>query len=239
MVRIGIVQLGITANVEENLEKMLNFLQAAKRSSIHILCFPEYSLHADFRHPVDLAPAIQRIRAACREQAIWCIFGTYVHTGGKLKDSVYLINDAGAIQYRYDKVHLWQAESDVFAAGDTTQVIDIGSCRIGIISCWDMAFPAFVSGLAQQGADIIFCPSYLCDYANDQEALRAIPLVRAFENRVYFALCDAFTAVTLSESYLCHPLNIRERIARQEGLLFCDVDLLELSELRKYYRSFV
>jgi predicted amidohydrolase len=237
MVRIGIVQLGITANVEQNLEKMLNFLQAAKRSQIEIVCFPEYSLHADIRHPVDLAPAIRRIQAACRQQAIGCIFGAYAHTGGKFKNSVYLINHAGAIHYRYDKVHLWQAESDVFAAGDTTQVIDIGVCRIGIICCWDMAFPVFVAGLAQQGAEIIFCPSYLCDYTNDQQALRAIPLVRAFENCVYFALCDAFTAVTLSESYICHPVKIQQRIAHQQGLLFCDVDLHELSDLRKYYVS--
>lgn len=95
MVRIGIVQLGITANVEQNLEKMLNFLQAAKQSQIEIVCFPEYSLHADIRHPVDLAPAIRHIQAAYRQQAIGCIFGAYVHTGGKLKNSVYLNQSCG------------------------------------------------------------------------------------------------------------------------------------------------
>ena len=68
-----------------------------------------------------------------------------------------------------------------------------------------------------------------------QQALRALPLARAFENGVFFALCDAFTPQTLSESYLCHPQGIRQSIMHQEGLIACEVDRAELAALRHYY----
>ena len=235
IVRIGVVPLAVTSIVDQNVAKICAFLQRAQQEGIQILCFPEYCLNPDLARWVDLTPAISQIQAACRQYARWSIFGAEAGEAETRKNSTYLIDPTGAIRYRYDKVHLWQSEKEHFVAGQTTQVIDIGLCRIGIICCWDIAFPAFVAGLARQGAEIIFCPSYLCDYAQDQQALRSLPLVRAFENGVYFALCDAFTPDTLSESYLCHPQAIQQSLVQQEGMIACDVDLAELAALRHYY----
>lgn len=234
-VRIGVAQLAVTSIVEQNLANILSWMQRAHALGIQILCLPEYCLNPRFEHWTDLTVAIQQIQAACRRYDLWCSFGAESGSAHARQNSTYLVEPTGAIRYRYDKVHLWQNEKAHFIAGQTTQVIDIGICRIGIICCWDIAFPAFVAKLAQQGAEIIFCPSYLCDYTKDQQALRALPLARAFENGIYFALCDAFTPETLSESYLCHPQRVQQSIIQQEGLIACDVDRAELSALRQYY----
>lgn len=234
-VRIGVTSFAITAQVEQNLAQILDSIARAKGLGVQIVCFPEYCLNPAIDQWVDLTMAISEIQVACRQHEIWAIFGAESGIEQRRQNSTYLIDPTGAIRYRYDKVHLWQAEKELFHPGTMTQVIDIGLCRLGIICCWDMAFPIFVSGLAQQGAELIVCPSYLCDYEQDQAALRAIPLVRAFENCVYFVLCDAFTDITLSESMICHPLSIRQQIARTEGLLVGDLDLDELAELKKYY----
>ena len=234
-VRVGVAQLAVTSDVDKNVAKICTFLQRARGQGLQILCFPEYALNPDLDHWVDLAPAIAQIQAACRTHELWCIFGAEAGGPDARQNSTYLIDPTGTIRQRYVKVHLWQNEKAHFVAGQHAQVIDIGICRIGIICCWDIAFPSFVAALAQQGAEIIFCPSYLCDYAQDQQALRALPLARAFENGVFFALCDAFTPQTLSESYLCHPQGIRQSIMHQEGLIACEVDRAELAALRHYY----
>ncbi|KKM23120.1 hypothetical protein LCGC14_1618460, partial [marine sediment metagenome] len=82
---------------------------------------------------------------------------------------------------------------------------------------------------------IIFCPSYLVDYEKDEELLRKIPLVRAFENMSYYISCDAYTDETLSESYICHPLRTLKIIKKKEGIMFEDLNLKEIDSLRKYY----
>ena len=184
-VRVGVAQLAVTSDVDKNVAKICTFLQRARGQGLQILCFPEYALNPDLDHWVDLAPAIAQIQAACRTHELWCIFGAEAGGPDARQNSTYLIDPTGTIRQRYVKVHLWQNEKAHFVAGQHAQVIDIGICRIGIICCWDIAFPSFVAALAQQGAEIIFCPSYLCDYAQDQQALRALPLARAFENGVF------------------------------------------------------
>ena len=62
-----------------------------------------------------------------------------------------------------------------------------------------------------------------------------MPLVRAFENCVYFATCDAFSPDTMSESVVCHPLGVRGAVRKQEGMAHCDVNLRELALLKQYY----
>jgi beta-ureidopropionase len=119
--------------------------------------------------------------------------------------------------------------------GKANKVIETDFGKIGIINCWDFAFPEFVKNLSKKGAKIIFCPSYLIDYERDKDILRKISLVRAFENMSYYVSCDAFTDETLSESYICHPLRMLKIIKKKEGIMFKDLNLKEIDSLRKYY----
>jgi len=244
-VRIGVAQLAVTTDIAQNVAKICAFLRRAQQEQVQILCFPEYSLNPVLDRWVDLTLPLAQIQHACRTYGRWCIVGAEGGTQAQRTNRSYLIGPTGAIHYHYDKVHLWQSEQEYFVAGLGTQVVTVDlagidgcpvrTCKIGIICCWDIAFPGFVAGLAQAGADIIFCPSYLCDYLPDQDALRALPLARAFENGVYFALCDAFTPETLAESVLCHPQRVEQRIYQQEGLITSVVEPAALAALRNYY----
>lgn len=245
VVRIGVVQLAVTDDIDQNVAKICTYLQIAQQEQVQIVCFPEFSLNPVLTRWVDLTAPLEQIQTACRTYNRWCIVGAESGPHNARKDSIYLISPRGDIHYRYDKVHLWQSERDYFVAGKNATVVDldlslmddcqVASCKIGLICCWDIAFPNFVAGLAKAGAEILFCPSYLCDYLPDQEALRALPLVRAFENGIYVALSDVYRPETLSESVLCHPQHIEQRIVQQEGMITSVVDLAELAALRRYY----
>jgi predicted amidohydrolase len=233
--RIAVSSLRVSDDVELNLHNMLEVIPNATRMGVQIVCFPEYSLNPVIEQWIDLSEPINALQTACRKNRIWAIFGADSGNADNRKNSIYLVDHEGSIQYRYDKVHLWRSEKRVYQSGEASRVIDTGLGRIAIISCWDMAYPKYVADLAEQGAEVIFCPSYLVDYEVDGEPLQALPLARAFENLVYFVLCDAVSDNTLSISMICHPLGVRQQISQTEGILIGDLNLAELSTLRTYY----
>jgi predicted amidohydrolase len=184
---------------------------------------------------IDVSQQIKKIQEKCKENSIWCIFGSYIPKNDKIMNAIFLVDGSGKIKYEYHKVHLWIAEKEKVTAGKTNKVIDTEFGKIGIIDCWDFAFPSFVQQLSRKGAKIIFCPSYLVDSEEDAEPTKAIPLVRAFENLAFYVSCDAFTDETLSESYICHPLRVLQKIEKKEGIIFADLNLDEIDSLRKHY----
>ena len=235
MVRVAAAQVKVTEDIDANLQRILKFIDDAKSKKVDIVCFPECCLNTVAENKADVSKQIEEIRAKCKERQIWCIFGSYVSESGKTTNSVFLIDRSGRIKYKYDKVHLWISEKKNVVPGVSNNVIDTEFCKIGIIDCWDFAFPSYVQQLSKSGAKIIFCPNYLVDSEEDQEAMRTIPLVRAFENIAFFVSCDAFAGDTLSESYICHPLKVMKSIVRKEGMIITDLNLEEVDSLRKYY----
>lgn len=233
--RIAVAAFRVERDPARNLARILALIPRAAAAGAELVCFPEYSLRPLDDTWVDPTAAIDAIRAACRASAVWVVFGADAGGPERRLNSLHVIDPMGAVHYRYDKVHLWGREAEIYHPGAPSRVIDVGPARLAVITCWDLAFPRYSADLAKQGADVILCCSYLVDSALDAEPLQALPLVRAFENRVYCVLCEAVTDETLSVSMVCHPLGVRQRIAGEEGLLVADLDLAELKRLRAYY----
>ncbi len=153
---------------------------------------------------------------------------------GEVYNSAILINRKGDIQYAYNKINLFPGlDLKKTSPGKIDKIIKTDFGKIGIIICWDFAFPENIKKLSKKGAQIIFCPSYLLDDAEiPKEVFRSYPLTRAFENTVYFVSCDAFTEEVLGESYICSPLKIINKIRGQEGIIFANLDFKKIESLK-------
>ncbi len=235
MVRVAAAQIKVVVNVDKNLQRILHFIDRAKSKKVDIVCFSEVCLNCIQWKVVDLSKHIRQIQDKCKEKSIWCIFGSYVHEKNKVRNVTFLIDRSGKIVYEYDKVHLWKTEKGKVAPGKTNRVIDTEFGKIGIITCWDYAFPGYIQNLSRSGAKIIFCPAYLVDYKKEGEALIEMPVVRAFDSLAFYISCDVFADDALSESSICHPLRILKKIKGKEGMIIADLDLKEIDSLRKYY----
>lgn len=238
MVNVAVAQMRVTYDVEENFQRILNFIDNASNNQSDIVCFPETCLNPDDENIFDVSKYIKEISTECNNKSIYCIFGSYITVKSRIFNILFLINRSGRVLYKYKKVHLWKSELKNVVPGKVNKVIATDFGKIGLINCWDFAFPEFLKNLSKKGATIIFCPSYMVDYERDKEILRKIPLVRAFENMSYYVSCDAFTEETLSESYICHPLRTLKTIKKKEGIIFAELDMKEIDSLRQYYSLF-
>ena len=229
----------VTDDVEVNLNTILKFIAHAARRKCDIVCFPEVCLVNNEKHVVPIEPHLKAIQSQCKKVSIWCIFGSYQKERSRIRNFAYLIDNTGLLTYRYAKVHLWKTEVDHgIVPGRTTRTIQTRLGKIGLIICFDFAFPSFVRKLALQGAEVIFCPSFMVDYAGWEEMLRTMPLMRAFENTAYFVYCDAVTVDkrTAAMSCIAGPEGIISSIDELPGMIVETLDLKRIRRLRDDFR---
>ena len=235
MPKIALAQIEVYDNLKKNVKKVFEYINKASIKNADIVCFPESCLGEDVLNLN--SKEIKQIQNICQEKSIYCIIGAHINKDSKVYNSALLINRKGKIQYHYKKRHLFNGlDLSKTSPGKENKVIKTDFGKIGIIICWDFAFPEHIKELAKNGAEIIFCPSYLLDDSGiSKDVFRSYPLTRAFENLSFFVSCDAFTNEVLCESYICSPLKIMNKIKNREGIIFSDLDLNLIKRLRKKY----
>jgi len=97
----------------------------------------------------------------------------------------------------YRKVHLFYEEKKWFSPGtEPPPVIDIQGVKVGIMICFDWAFPEMTRSLALRGAQIIAHPANLVlPYCQDAM------LTRSLENRVFTATANRIGSETRPPNY--------------------------------------
>jgi len=113
--------------------------------------------------------------AACRRWAAeskrWILVGSlYLREPGaaRVVNRSLLIDSAGGIVARYDKIHLFDVdldggesyrESANYQPGESAVISDLPWGRIGLTICYDLRFPALYRALAESGASFLTIPS--------------------------------------------------------------------------------
>tara|TARA_Y100000310_G_scaffold342247_1_gene444625 strand:- start:33689 stop:34417 length:729 start_codon:yes stop_codon:yes gene_type:complete len=240
MVKVAAAQINVIKNTLKNLDKIIEYIKKAASRNVDVVCFPEACLvHLRNKKRIKEIPIkkyINDIKKTCKENNIHCIFGTNILKNDKLYNSAFFIDDKGKVIYRYDKVNLWINERKEKVTGKKNKAVKTKFGKIGIIICWDMAYPEYVKLLGKQGAWIIFCPSYVVNYKRELGSYEQIPYARAFENSAYFVYNDAYSKDTVKYSYICGPSRIYSKIRGKEGMIVADLDHRKVLGLRKRYR---
>ena len=167
---IGLAQLDLPAiktraDVTLQAEKVAAMVGKAKRGmgTLDLVVFPEYALHGlsmDMRDEVlcDLdGPEIDLLRRACAAHKVWGCFSLMERNpGGNPWNAGILVDDAGAIQLYYRKMHPW-VPVEPWEPGDLgIPVVDgPNGCKIALIICHDGMFPEMAREAAYKGAEIM------------------------------------------------------------------------------------
>jgi len=240
MIKVAAAQIPVTRNTLNNLNNIIKYIKKAASKNADIVCFPEVALihnkNKNSIKKISIKKYINTIKNTCKENKIHCIFGSNILKNSKLYNSAFFINDNGKIIYRYDKVNLFIKGKKGYTAGKRNRIIKTKFGNIGIIICWDIAYPKYVKKLGKQGTWIIFCPSYIKNYGRELESYLLLPYARAFENSCYFVSCDSANKECAQYSVICGPSKIYSEIKGKEGLIVADLDRKRIIGIRKRYR---
>ena len=130
---------------------------------------------------------VESLIAFCLKRDLHLVTGFCERSGERVYNSALLIGSRG-VEHVYRKLHLFAEEKLCFDPGDIPLSVQaVRGARIGILVCFDWAFPEVARVLAIQGAELLCHPSnLLLGYC--QEAM----LTRCLENRVYAVTANRF-----------------------------------------------
>jgi len=187
-------------NIDRNLSKIENFIiNIMNEKECDLIVFPElattgyecWDRFSELAEKPSEAESIKRIGRVAREYGVHIIYGfpeESQEVDGILYDSMVLIDDSGDIRGLYRKTHLFDMEKLVFAPGNEYKVFTTKIGKIGLMICYDTAFPEVARAYALQGANLLcISTNWENPYSYEWDLITA---TRAYENTVYIAAAN-------------------------------------------------
>jgi predicted amidohydrolase len=116
-------------------------------------------------------PVLAAVREAAAKADIWVHIGSLAlldADGDKLVNRGFVIDGAGEIRARYDKIHLFDVdlptgeswrESAAYRGGGKSVVVDTPLGPLGLSICYDLRFADLFTALTNHGATILSIPA--------------------------------------------------------------------------------
>ncbi|KAL9625747.1 MAG: hypothetical protein Q9160_000067 [Pyrenula sp. 1 TL-2023] len=180
--KIALIQLHCEPlNPSANFQGASQYIRDAASQGATLAVLPEYHLTGwapdDPSFSVlakDEVPSyLAKYQALAAELQICIVPGTIVQSSPpsssdtvddaeKLLNTSTFISSTGAILGDYTKKNLWHPERPHLSSGidDPHSVIDTPLGLVGILICWDMAFPEAFRALVRQGTKIVIVPTF-------------------------------------------------------------------------------
>jgi predicted amidohydrolase len=163
-----------TYDVTKSVELHLSYIEEAAAAGADLVVFPETSLQgypanfsvmdaeADIKKMYDVAelvpggPSVDAIAAKASEKGIHVIYGLTEASDrpGVVYNTMVLTGPDGYIG-KFRKVHVGLSEQMVWRPGSDWPVFETPFGRIGMLICYDKAFPESCRELTLRGADIL------------------------------------------------------------------------------------
>jgi deaminated glutathione amidase len=176
--RVGLVQMCSGRGVEKNVADASALIAEAARQGAQYVQTPEVTTLIEMERerlfaavrPEEGNPAVSRFAALARELGIWLHIGSMAILlgNGKVANRSFLFTPDGALEARFDKIHMFDVElpggeryreSRNYQSGGTVVLADLPWGTLGLTVCYDLRFPHLYRALAQAGADFLAIPS--------------------------------------------------------------------------------
>jgi predicted amidohydrolase len=262
------IQFTAGPDPEPNSRQVADLVRRARDAGADLIMTPEASnLIASGRQRREKArreaddPFLAGMRDLARETGAWLLLGSLVidPTGEpgaeagaeRLANRSFLIDAAGAVVARYDKIHMFDIdlpggesyrESNAYRPGSGTVVAETPWGRLGMTVCYDVRFPHLYRALAKAGADFLAVPSVftvLTGRAHWHVLLRA----RAIENGCFvFAPAQwgehAGGRKSYGHSLIVDPWGeVLSECGEETGIVTARIDPARIAEVRRMVPS--
>lgn len=203
-IQMEIKPLDIDVNLK-TAERLIK--QVMKSCKCDLIVFPEDFITGPIPYNLELAQnensdSIKYMAKLANDYKVYIVCGSVIKKiNDKYYNTSFLINDKGKIILEYKKNYLWHPEKRYLTPGNEIKVVKTPIGNIGIIICWDLAFPKISQKLSKLNADIICCPSYWTTedgrfltkkygYLSEISMVNTLCPARAIENEVLFIFAN-------------------------------------------------
>ena len=255
--RIAVLQMTSGIDPEANARTLVEAVREAARGGAEMLFTPEMSglLDRDRKRAVmSIRPeAEDRVLAAGRDAAeeagVWVALGSLAveREDGKWANRAFVIDAAGRIAARYDKIHMFDVElasgeswreSAAYAAGEAVVTVDCPVGRLGLSVCYDIRFPALFEELGRRHCDVIAIPAAFT-VPTGEAHWHMLQRARAVEASAYVVAAaqvgeHADGRRTFGHSLVVDPWGevLLDMGGEAPGLAFADIDPERTAEVR-------
>jgi len=177
--RIALYQAQTGIDPAANAQALTGQIEAAAAGGAAMLFTPEMSGLLDrdrdraaaHLHEERDDPVLAAVRAAAARAGLWVHLGSLAlkgAPGGKLVNRGFVIDGAGEIRARYDKIHLFDVdlptgeswrESASYRGGEHAVLVDTPLGPLGLTICYDLRFADLYSALSNEGATAFSIPA--------------------------------------------------------------------------------
>jgi len=236
--------------VQQNLDRMLPWIEKAKTKAADLICFPElnvtgYSTDSIIKNFAESIPGpiSRQLEQMARDTGIIVLAGMAERdANGRLFASHLVVSPAG-ISGVYRKLHIAPPERALFSSGDHISVFNLAGANLGIQLCYDAHFPELSTRMAVDGVDIIFMP-HASPRGTPPEKLDSWMRhlsARAFDNGVFIVACNQVGKNQKGLEFpglavIIGPSGniVKEKIIGREGMLVADLTEDDLSRVRDH-----
>ena len=257
-VKIGTLQMPVNiGNKKENLESAIRYIKELSNQGANIVVLPEmfltgYNLAELGDDLVGLAetvdgPSIQRLADLAKDLnvVIAAPIPEIREIPGIVYNSVIVISSDGEVLGSYAKTHLWTSEKKYFRAGNSFPIFDTSYGKLGVMLCYDAAFPEVARIMGIKGVEIILMPSAW--RIKDLDLWDLNTRSRALENSTFLAATNIVGKRDGKPHFFgnCRIINPRGNILAQgetfnnpkeeakEDYVVEEINLNEINEVKK------
>jgi predicted amidohydrolase len=201
-------------------------------------------------HFEDEDPVLVAVREAAREGGLWVHLGSLAlldADGDRLVNRSFVIDAAGEIRARYDKLHLFDVdlptgeswrESAAYRPGTGAAVVETPVGMLGLSICYDLRFADLYTALGNHGATAFAIPAAFT-VPTGEAHWHVMMRARAIESAAFViaaAQCGAHAdgRVTYGHSLVVDPWGrvLLDMGGEATGVGFTDLDLAQVGEVR-------
>ena len=257
-IRLAVCQLRTELEQAETMEQAARMIREAARNGAEIVVLPEmfncpYAEEYFKRYAETGADAVRVMSGWAKENGVLLVGGSIVElSDGKLYNTCFVFDENGKQLARHRKAHLFDVdlpgmrflESATFAPGEAVTTFETRFGTMGAAICFDVRFPELFRAMAMRGAQIIFLPAQFNQKtgpAHWELSLRA----RAVDNEVFLvgasaAKYEGFSYESWGHSLVADPFGqVLASCGDEETILYADVDLARIDEVRKQLPTFL
>jgi predicted amidohydrolase len=186
-------------------------------------------------------------RARARQHEVMLLVGSQlILEGGRIYNRSFLLDKAGEIRARYNKLHMFDIElkngeayreSDAIEPGDKAVIVETELGRLGLSICYDLRFGALYRALARAGAAFITIPAAFTQ-TTGQAHWHTLVRARAIETGAFIIApnqcghhCDK--RYSFGHSLIIDPWGeILADGGAEPGIVYADIDLERVADAR-------